>query len=189
MVDVPGCQGNGGGAELLPAPETIKSSDVLFCTAFDSTHPFWGRRATKGRGDEACLGASLASAKWRRDAASLESKGQPEDRWQANHVENESCGKCTGRGWRPLRGVHLSLTGPGLTWNKTSSAILHYACQLAPSPRDTPHNSIFCPAAGEKTNPPPLEAELVAPPAFFCPRQGSSGGVLPLSPQARAEIK
>lgn len=97
-----------------------------------------GRRGAKRRGDEACLGENLASAKWRRDAASLESKGQPEDRWQANHVENESRGKCTGRGWRPLRGVHLSLTGPGLTWNKTSSMILHYACQLAPSPRDTP---------------------------------------------------
>lgn len=38
----------------------------------------------------------------------------------------------------PLRGVHLALTGPGLTWNKTSSMILHYVCQLAPSPRDTP---------------------------------------------------
>lgn len=52
--------------------------------------------------DEACLSENLASAKWCRDAGGLEAKGQPEDRWQANHVENESLeGKCRGvdGGW------------------------------------------------------------------------------------------
>ena len=45
--------------------------------------------------DEACLSENLASAKWCRDGP--EAKGQPEDRWQANHVENESLeGKCRG---------------------------------------------------------------------------------------------
>lgn len=116
-----------------------------------------GHQVTKRHSDEACLAENLASAKWRCDAASLESKGQPEDRWQANHVENESCGKCTGHGWRPLRGVHLALTGPGLTWNKTSSLILHYVCQLAPSPRDTP-TTLFSVQLWMKINTPPLEA-------------------------------
>lgn len=47
--------------------------------------------------DEACLGENLASAKWCRDADGPEAKGQPEDRWQANHVENESLeGECRG---------------------------------------------------------------------------------------------
>lgn len=144
MVDVRGCQGNGGGADLLPAPVTIKSANRSTRRIISAAV---GQRR---RSDEARLGASLASAKWRRDAASLESKGQPEDRWQANHVENESRGKCTGRGWRALRGVHLSLTGPGLTWNKTSSAILHYACQLAPSPRDTPTTLFSVQQQGKK---------------------------------------
>lgn len=51
----------------------------------------------RGLGDEARLGESLASAKWHCDAHGLEGKGQPEDRWQANHVENESLeGECRG---------------------------------------------------------------------------------------------
>lgn len=118
---------------------------------------FEGHQVMKRHSDEACLSENLASAKWRCDAASLESKGQPEDRWQANHVENESCGKCTGHGWRPLRGVHLALTGPGLTWNKTSSTILHYVCQLAPSPRDNP-TTLFSAQLWMKINTPHLEA-------------------------------
>lgn len=93
---------------------------------------------TKRHNDEACLCDNLASAKWHCKAASLENKGQPEDRWQANHVENESRGKCVGCVWGLMRGVHLVLTGPGPTWNKTSATILHYVCQLAPSPCDTP---------------------------------------------------
>lgn len=147
-------------ARLVPASGTIKSSEksmfqnvvvvVFFCESLKFMHHFGGgRQVTKRHSDEACLAENAASAKWRSAAASLESKGQPEDRWQANHVENESCGKCTGHGWRLLRGVHLALTGPGLTWTKTSSTILHYVCQLAPSPRDSTHNSIFCPTLDE----------------------------------------
>lgn len=149
---------------LVPASATIESSEksmfenMFFFPAIhlNSCFIFEGRQVMKCHGDEACPAENLASAKWRCDAASLESKGQPEDRWRANHVENESCGKCTGHGWRPLRGVHLALTGPGLTWNKTSSTILHYVCQLSPSPRDTP-TTLFSIQRWMKIKTPPLE--------------------------------